>query len=208
MPQHLPAATLKTGETMEMMRVEAPSSDWGKRLVEFMYVRHSEYTNCAWHRNCVQIMAGDFAETSYDVFLAGLIGGEIVGTCSYAAPRDTMDLATFGRVVTAVPQRRKGISAALCAAAVEDFRALGGWAMHLGTERTNPARLIYEALGFRHHNFIEGRGTIMRLVLRGAYDDLESEYFEPEQPVHVRSLNWGDLARAELLYNLPHWFLK
>lgn len=208
MPERLPDVVLRTGEIMEVRRVVASCSEWGPRLVEFMYLRHPEYTNCSWHHNCSRIVAGEFATVSQDIFLAGLLDGEIVGTCSYAAPRDTLDLATFGRVVTAIPHRRKGISAALCALTVADFRAQGGWAMHLGTGRTNPARYIYEHLGFRHYNFIEAAGTIMRLVLRGEYDEFESEYFQPGQPVRVRSLHWGDLARAELLYNLPHWFLK
>jgi GNAT superfamily N-acetyltransferase len=208
MPQHLPAVTLKSGETLEILRIPAPCGEWGARLVDFMYIRHLEYANCSWHHNCVQVVAGYCADASNDVFFAGLLDGEIVGTCWYAAPRDTMDLATFGRVVTAVPHRRKGISTALCAATVDDFGALGGKAMHLGTGRTNPARYLYEALGFRHNNFIDAGGTVMRLVLQGEYDNFESEYFEPGQPVKVRPLNWGDLARAELLCNLPHWFVK
>ena len=64
------------------------------------------------------------ADVSRDVFFVGLLGDEIVGTCWYATPADTLDLATFGRVVTALPQRRKGVSEALCAAATGDFRRL------------------------------------------------------------------------------------
>lgn len=206
--QNLPSAQLKSGETLEILRLEAPCGDWGERIIEFMYLRHPEYTNCPWHHNCQRLMAGDCAETSLDVFFLGLLDGEIVGSSSYAAPGDTVDLATFGRVVTLWEHRRKGISSHLCRAAVEDFRQLGGWCMHLGTGRTNPARFIYEGLGFRHYNFIEGAGTIMRAVLRGDYDTFEDDYFGGDEPVSLRALNWGDLARAELLYNLPHWFLK
>lgn len=208
MPDQLPPVTLKSGETMEMLRIEAPCGEWGERIVDFMYVRHVEYANCSWHRNCARVVAGEFADTSYDVFLVGLLDGEIAGTCWYGAPADTLDLATFGRVVTIARHRRKGISKALCAAAVEDFRRLGGWTMHLGTSRRNPARLIYEALGFRHYNFEEDAGTVMRLVLQGEYERFEDEYYGPGQPVKVQPLHWGDLARVEPLMNMPHWFLK
>lgn len=208
MPEQIAAATLKTGETLEVMRVPAPCGEWAERIVNFMYVRHIEYANCSWHRNAIRVAAGEFADESDDVFFVGLLNGQIVGTCWYGAPADTLDLATFGRVVTLAEHRRKGISRVLCAATVDDFRARGGWAMHLGTGRTNPARFIYEELGFRHYNFIEHQGTIMRLVLHSDYDIFEDEYFAAEQPVALRPLNWGDLARSELLYNLPHWFLK
>ena len=208
MSDQLPTVTLKSGEKMEVLRVEAPCGEWGERIVDFMYIRHVQYANCSWHRNCARVVTGEFAPVSRDVFFVGLLDGEIVGTCWYGRPVDTLDLATFGRVVTAALQRRKGISAALCAAAVEDFRALGGWAMHLGTGRQNPARFIYERLGFRHYNFEENAGTVMRLVLHGEYDRLEEDYYEPGQPVAVQPLHWGDLARAELLMNLPHWFVK
>lgn len=200
--------TLKTGEDMEVVRLAAPCGDWGQRLLDYMYVRHPEYTNCNWHLNCKRVLGGDFSALSHDVFYAGLLDGEIVGTAWYAAPRDTMDVATFGRVITTREHRRKGISSVLCEAAVEDFRELGGWCMHLGTGLTNPARFIYEKLGFVHYNFVEGGGTIMRNVLRGEPDRFEEEYFEPGWTTSLRDLNWGDLARAEVLYNLPRWFVK
>jgi GNAT superfamily N-acetyltransferase len=199
---------LRTGETLEVVRLQVPCGEWGRRLLDFMYVRHPEYTNCNWHLNCKRVVGGDFVAVSRDVFYAGLIGGEIVGTAWYAAPRDALDVATFGRVVTAPEHRRKGISSVLCEAAVEDFREMGGWCMHLGTGLTNPARFIYEKLGFAHYSFVEGGGTIMRNVMRGDADRFEESYFEPGWATTVRALHWGDLARAELLYNLPRWFVK
>lgn len=208
MADQLPPVTLKSGECMEMLRVEAPCEEWGERIVDFMYVRHVEYANCSWHRNCARVVAGEFAHVSRDVFFLALLEGEIVGTCWYGAPLDTLDLATFGRVVTLARHRRKGISQALCAATVEDFRAHGGWAMHLGTSRRNPARFIYEGLGFRHYNFEEDAETVMRLVLQGEYERFEDDYYEVGQPVTVQPLHWGDLARVEPLMNMPHWFLK
>jgi GNAT superfamily N-acetyltransferase len=208
MVTHLPSATLKLDETLTILRVPAPCGDWADRIVDFMYVKHIEYANSTWHRDCERAVAGEYVGVSNDVFFLGLLEGEIVATCYYGTPSDTCDLATFGRVVTAAQHRRKGISAALCAAAIEDFRASGGWCMHLGTTLTNPARFIYENLGFRHYNFVENHGTIMRLVLRGDYDSFEEEYFRPGLQTELRALNAGDLARAELLYNLPHWFVK
>ena len=199
---------LESGEQLEVWRIEPPCPDWGPRLVDFMYLRHQEYTNCTWHRNCQRVVTGDFVGVSRDVFFVGLREGEIVATVWYGTPCDTGDVATFGRVVTAIPHRRKGISTVLCRAAVEDFRAADGWCMHLGTGLTNPARFIYESLGFFHCNFVDGGGTIMRNVLRGEAERFEEEYFEPGWPVTIRPLNWGDFARAEALYNLPRWFLK
>ncbi len=208
MVEDLPGVQLKTGETMQVKRVVAPDDDWGPRLVHFMYVRTSDYTNCNWHHNCVRVLNGDYADVSHDVFFVGLLDGEIVGTSWYGAPRDTMDVATYGRIITREDQRRKGIAAALCALPVEEFRAAGGQAMYLGTGRTNPARFIYEQLGFVHYNYIENAGTIMRLIFSGDADAFEAEYYEPRRSTEVRSIHAGDLARAEVLYNLPLWAVK
>jgi len=199
---------LKSGEMMTVERLEAPCGSWGDRIVPFMYVRHPEYTNCSWHHNCRRVVAGDFASVSRDVFFVGLVGGEIVGTTWYGTPLDTGEVGTFGRVITAVEHRRKGISTILSRMALEDFESLGGRAMHLGTSLNNPARFVYESIGYRHYNFVEGNGTVMRAVLRGDYDDFERQYFAPGRPTSLRGLHWGDLARAEVLVNLPHWFVK
>lgn len=199
---------LKTGETMSLRRVPAPCGDWGERIVNFMYVRQPQYSNCPWHRNCQRVVTGEFAEVSRDVFFLGLVDDEIVGTAWYATPLDTGELGTFGRVVTGGEHRRKGICTALCQAALDDFREHGGWCMHLGTSRRNPAHAIYETLGFRDYNSLENNGTIMRAVVAGDAEQFEAEYFAAGQPLSLRPLHWGDLARAELLVNLPHWFLK
>lgn len=203
MVHQLPDATLKSGETMQVCRIEAPDADWGPRLVEWMYIRTPAYTNLTWHHNCAAILEGRYADVSHDVFFAGLLDGEIVGTSWYGAPKDTMDVATYGRILTHQQQRRKGIAAVLCALPVEEFREAGGAAMYLGTGRTNPARFIYEALGFEHYNYVEGGGTIMRLVFSGAAEVFEAEYYAPGAATRIRPLHAGDLARAEVLYNLP-----
>ena len=208
MIQQLPDATLKSGETMQLYRIEAPDDDWGPRLVEWMYVRTPAYTNLSWHHNCAAILEGRYADVSHDVFFAGLLDGQIVGTSWYGAPIDTMDVATYGRILTHEQQRRKGIAAVLCALPVEDFRAAGGRAVYLGTGRTNPARLIYESLGFQHYNYIEDAGTIMRLIFSGDAEAFEAGYYAPELPTRVRPLHGGDLPRVEVLFNLPLWACK
>lgn len=199
---------LRTGESLQVVRTEAPTPNWAGPLEQFMYLRETTYTNCSWHLQCKRALQGEFAGVSRDVFFMGLLEGEIVSTTWYATPTDTGDVATFGRVLTRSDQRRKGISTVLCQAAVTDFREHGGWCMHLGTDLTNPARFIYEKQGFSHYNFIPGQGTIMRTVLRGEPEDFETEYFEPGWPTALRPLHWGDWPRAEVLYNLPCCYLK
>ncbi len=206
--QPVDTTELKNGQAMTVQRLEAPCGDWGDRLVEFMYLRHPEYTNCSWHHNCRRIVAGEFVEVSRDVFFVGLIGDEIAGTAWYGTAADHSEVGTFGRVITVAHHRRKGVSTVLCQRALDDFGARGGHVMHLGTSLNNPAHRVYESIGYRHYNWIEGNGTVMRAVLRGAYEDFESGYFAAGRAVSLRPLHWGDLARVELLVNLPHWFLK
>jgi len=206
--EDLPEVQLKSGETMQVRRVVPPDDEWGDALLHFMYVRRSDYTNCNWHHNCVRVLAGDYADVSHDVFFAGLLDGEIVGTSWYGAPRDTLDVATYGRIITREDHRRKGIASALCALPVEEFKSLGGKAMYLGTGRTNPARFIYENLGFEHYNYIEDAGTIMRRIFSGDAEELEAEYCRSGCGTGIRPLHGGDLARVEVLFNLPLWAVK
>lgn len=208
MVEELPAVELKSGEIMQVSLVTAPDEQWGPRLVHFMYLRNPEYTNINWHHNCARVLRGDYRQVSHDVFFVGLLDDDIVGTAWYGAPGDTLDVATFGRVITRENERRKGIAAVLCKLAVEHFRRLGGRAMYLGTGRTNPARFIYETLGFEHYNYIEDEGTIMRLVLSGDAAGFEAEYYQCGAEVCIRPLHAGDLARVEMLYNLPLWACK
>jgi len=206
--EDLPEAQLKSGETMQIRRVLAPDEEWGEALLHFLYVRRPDHTNSNWHHNCIRVLAGDYAEVSHDVFFAGLLAGEIVGTSWYGAPKDTLDVATYGRIITREDHRRKGIAAALCALPVEEFRSLGGQAVYLGTGRTNPARFIYEKLGFEHYNYVEEAGTIMRLVFSGEPEKFEAEYYRPGCETYLRPLHGGDLPRVEVLYNLPLWAVK
>lgn len=199
---------LKNDEPLEVLRVQAPCGEWSARIVNFMYLRHPEYTNCTWHRNCERVVTGEFEAVSRDVFFLGLMDGEIVATTWYGTPAETGDVGTFGRVITAREHRLKGIATGLCQAALDDFTRLDGWVMHLGTGLEGHAHGIYRSIGYRDYNYLVGNGTVMRAVVRGDYDEFEAEYFAAGRAVSLQPLSWGDLARAELLYNLPHWFLK
>ncbi len=208
MVESLPDARLKEGSTMQVTRIVAPDEQWAERLVHFMYLRRSDYTNCNWHHNCVRVLAGEHQDVSHDVFFAGLLDGDIVGTSWYGAPKDTLDVATYGRIITHEDHRRKGIATVLCALPVDEFRGLGGRAIYLGTGRTNPARFIYERLGFQHYNYIQDAATIMRLIFSGDAQAFENDYYRPGCQTALRPIHAGDLARAELLFNLPLWAVK
>jgi len=208
MVESLPDVQLKSGEIMQVRRIAAPDEQWAERLVHFMYLRRSDYTNCNWHHNCVRVLAGGYQDISHDVFFAGLLDDRIVGTSWYGAPKDTLDVATYGRIITHQDHRRKGIATVLCALPVDEFRDLGGSAMYLGTGRTNPARLIYERLGFAHYNYIEDAATIMRVIFSGNTEAFEDDYYRPGCETVLRPIHAGDLARAEILLNLPLWAVK
>jgi len=208
MEQVIGQVTLASGRPLEIVRVEAPCGVWAEPLVDFMYVQQPQYANCSWHRQAERVVAGEFAGVSLDVFFLGRVEGKVAGSCWYATPRDTCDVATFGRVITAEGQRRQGISRALCQAALADFAILEGVCLHLATGLSYHARRLYEELGFEHVNFIPEQGTIMRLVLRGESANFVQEYLAPDHATRIRPLHWGDLARAEVLLNLPLSFVK
>lgn len=206
--QPLHACQLQTGEFMGVARVCPPMDTWGEAIVDFIYLRHPQYTNCSWHHHCIRLVRGDFADASHDVFLVGLIDGSIAGTVWYTTPRDFAKLGTLGRVLTAQEHRRKGISSILCRMVLDEFTEQGGLCMQLGTGTTNPAHRIYRRLGFADCCTEAGGGTIMRAIVHGDAGEFDRHYFAPGHPVHLRPLNWGDLPHVELLINLHHWLLK
>jgi ribosomal protein S18 acetylase RimI-like enzyme len=183
--------TLADGEPLTIRIVEPPLGDLADRV---------EY----WWRDIREpLLAGELADTSLDRFVLGELRGEVVGSLTYATPRDTRDVAVLEMVWTRPDRRRQGVAGALLDQALADFRAGGGMAMHLCT--TNPhAFALYTQAGFRP---LIGDG--MR-YLAPSHEDFDRAYFADAGPARVRPAVWGDLARVAMLYNQPQpdWLVK
>lgn len=182
---------LRTGEEMEVRVLEPPLGEYAQRV---------EYW---WSIIKDRLLAGEFADKSLDRFVIGEIGGEVVGSMTYATPRDTRDVAVLGMVYTVPAHRRKGIALAILRVLLELFESEGGLAMHLCT--VNPhAFSLYRKAGFRPYT---GDGMVWFAPSAANFD---RTYLSYNGPATVRDAHYGDLARFAFLYNSPQikWFVK
>jgi GNAT superfamily N-acetyltransferase len=75
-------------------------------------------------------------------------GGALAGTAVLCASRDPAAFGSLGEVATHPHFRRRGVAEMLCARSREDFRAMGGEMLVLGTMTPNAAR-VYRRTGYR-----------------------------------------------------------
>lgn len=145
MKRTLGSVRLKSGEDMTIVHAVAPEGDYGLDIPEFMHVRGPFKEGSAWHRYLVRAWRGELADRVRVSFCVGEIDGEKVGVVGYSAPETTLDVCTWGHVVTRSDQTGKGIATALTAASIEEFRELrdGPRAMFLstGSDGAPPARV-------------------------------------------------------------------
>jgi len=182
---------LRSGEEMQLKVIEPPLGEYAERV---------EYW---WSSIRDRLLAGEFVDKSLDRFVIGEMGGEVVGSMTYATPRDTRDVAVLGMVHTVPAHRRKGIALAILQALLELFESEGGLAMHLCT--VNPhAFALYRKAGFRPYT---GDGMVW---LAPSATDFDRTYLSYAGPATVRDAHYGDLARFAFLYNSPqiNWFVK
>ena len=94
------------------------------------------------------LAGGEMADNRNLVYLIRE-GGELAGTSQLTVSQAMPALGGLGEVATAPAYRGRGIATRLCARARDDFRALGGQALYLGTVNPAAARVYYR-LGWRN----------------------------------------------------------
>jgi RimJ/RimL family protein N-acetyltransferase len=199
----LNTVTLRSGERMVIKWAQPPEASYQQKLAD----RYA-HKGPMWRGDILRRLNAEFVDTSQDDYFFGEVDGEIVGGMWTVKPRDTRDVGTVGHVFTPEEHRQKGICDFLMQAMIQTFCDEGGQAMYLATG--NPvARRIYEKYGFAIYNPpASERGGIFQWVVSGD-DGFEDRYYERAEPLRVREVAWGDLARFETLYNCPHpWLLK
>lgn len=208
MKRTLGSVRLKSGEDMTIVHAVAPEGDYGLDIPEFMHVRGPFKEGSAWHRYLVRAWRGELADRVRVSFCVGEIDGEKVGVVGYSAPETTLDVCTWGHVVTRSDQTGKGIATALTAASIEEFRELrdGPRAMFLSTGSDGAPRRVYEKCGFTVYGIVGG-GAAMWLPM-GEASAFEQDYYGDPGELSHTPLRLEDLPRLEALMSLPHWVVK
>jgi hypothetical protein len=145
----------------------------------------------------------------YISFTVGEVAGAVVGLVGYSTPVSTMDVCTWGHVVTQADQTGKGIATELTRASIEDFRSLsskGSRAMFLSTGAKGAPRRVYEKCGMTAYGIV-GRSAAMWLAM-GDPAAFESDYYGDPGSLSMTDLKISDLPRVEALMSLPHWTVK
>ncbi len=185
---------LKSGCTMEVVRVEAPHPDLKQAILRFL-----EHKGPLWIPSMEEGLERGLSPLQMRFYL-GRVDGEIIGNIMLieALPQP---VGILGHVFTAPEWRRQGVCRVLMEACTEDFKVRGGRALHLGTGYESPAYWIYHSFGFRS---IMNTGAMRWFV----EEDFEDRFFAPAS-VSVRETNWGDWPLLEALYRVTEgWFLR
>ncbi len=190
----LRSLTLKTGETMDVVRVTAPDADYRDRILPFLAHKGPDW-EVPMRENLDAPLEG-LAQHFY----VGVVGDEIVGNASHIEGLER-PVAILQHVFTRPERRRQGICSAVIGALTEDFIARGGRASYLHTGYQSTAYTIYQSRGF-----VGYRDTgIMEWF---PDPDFRTDFFRP-RPTTVRDTRWEDWALLEALYETDEgWYLR
>lgn len=186
----LATETLKTGETMQVLCVEAPDAEWEAQIRPFLAHKPPNYTahiEAAFAGQC------DALETR---FYIGVTDGQVAGNIMTT---EQHGVGIFGHVNTRSDQRRKGICSAIMQHQMEDFRKRGGRILLLGTGYQSAAYHIYESFGFV--DWKNGRPGLM-LYTANDYADFEARSFAPGA-YRAENAEWRHWPLVGLLASLP-----
>ncbi len=187
MKTQLGSTKLKTGETMEIVRVTAPDAEFRDRVLAFLAHKGPD-----WQVPMEQNLAAPLEGLGQHFYL-GLVGDEVVGNASSVEGLER-PVGILQHVFTDPERRRQGICSAIIKAYAEDFVARGGRAAYLHTGYQSPAYYIYESAGFVGYR---DTGT-MEWFPDTAFQE---DHFRPG-PVTVRDTRWEDWALLEALYEV------
>ncbi len=190
----LETVALKTGESMDILRVTCPDDEWADRILPFLAHKGSDW-QVPMEENLKAPLEGLGQH-----FYIGVVDGEVVGNCSSVEGLHR-PVGILQHVFTPPEHRRKGICKSLIHAYVRDFDARGGRAAFLHTGYDSAAYHIYASAGFVGYG---ETGTMERFP----DEQFHQDYWKPGS-VQPRETRWEDWALLEALYGtVDGWYLR
>ncbi len=182
--------TLRSGEKLKIVCVNAPESEFSDQIRPFLGHKGPNYSG-----HVVSALAGkcDDLETR---FYIGLIDGEMMAnimTC------EAKGAGILGHVHTREDQRRKGICAHVMRHQMNDFKARDGKILLLGTGYKSTAYNIYESFGFK--DWTPHLPGLMRYESPD-YAQFVREYFTADSAVPKKAM-WKHWPLAAFLSSVP-----
>lgn len=192
MYQPLGDVKLKTGETVEIALVTAPSDEYAERLHDLLGHKGEE-----WVWQVDQAFEGKTDELENRFYVARRGDDLISNTCTF----ENAGVGILGHVWTPPAERRKGLASTILEKVMDDFRSRGGGLMLLSTRYDSPPWHMYRKLGFvAYHE----RSGCMRY---GTDDDFEAKYFAAG-PTRIVEPSWGAWPKVNALIAQPEEFVK
>jgi GNAT superfamily N-acetyltransferase len=190
----LGSVRLKTGETLDIVRVSAPDAEFRERILAFLAHKGPD-----WQVPMAENLEAPLEGLGQHFYL-GLVGDEIVGNASSVEGLQR-PVGLLQHVFTAPDRRRQGICSAILRAYTHDFVARGGRAAYLHTGYQSAAYYIYQSVGFIGYR---DTGTMEWFP-----DETFPEDHFQQAPVIVRDTRWEDWALLEALYAIEEgWYLR
>jgi len=191
---HLRSVPLKTGETLDILRVTAPDEEYRERILALLH-----HKGQPWQTPMEENLRADLEGLSQHFYI-GVVGEEVVGNASSIEALDR-PVGILQHVFTPPERRRLGICSAIIHAYAADFDARGGRAAYLHTGYDSAPYHIYASAGFVGW---QATGTMERFPDAAFHDD-----FWAPRPVTARDTRWSDWALLEALFGLVGgWHLR
>ncbi len=187
MHEVLSQTRLSTGETLDIIVVEAPDREHAGTVLHLLSHK-GELRQWQFEED----FAGHAAGLRSRYYLGFLEGRPVANISVW----ETGITGNLGHVYTVAPERRKGICKAVMAAQMDDFRQRGGQLLVLGTGFDSPAYHIYRSFGFA--GMLPRSGSMSYLREPAFY-----ERFFADAPVTCTPLEWRDLGTVCALMACP-----
>lgn len=142
-------------------------------------------------------LGGEFGPNLRCMFFLEILEDRIIGAVGCLYAHKERGIALLGPVAVSNTQRRKGIATRLVNKALSHLRVRGCQAVYLGVAKNNPARELYQKLGFESYC-----GIIMRKLFCPAAE-FEKLHFAKGSPTQVRQINWEHFCDVQALLAYP-----
>jgi ribosomal protein S18 acetylase RimI-like enzyme len=177
----------------DLHRVVAPLAADPAWQVESFLLQIFEYGDYSFR----SALRGTYSDALGCTFFLARSNGRLIGAAGSLYTHDMPTVALVGPVGVAPGYRRMGVATAMLRQLMADLGRRGCLGVYLGVSPTNPARYLYERLGFRTH-----AGIVMRRLFCSSRQ-FEQDRFSRNSGVCVRACDWGDFAAVMCLLASP-----
>ena len=176
----------------KIVKVSSPVGAKRAWQIESFLLKIFEYGNYSFKR----ALAGNLDPHLVSTFFFAECNNEITAAAGSLISSANPSIALLGPVCVESSFRRRGLAFELCSILLSHLQAQRVKAVYLGVKSDNPARLLYEKLGFNYYN-----GLVMRKLFC-TKQDFDRRY-SPGESALTRKMRWQDFSEVSALICEP-----